>query len=146
MKGTIKPDHIGRNHYSLSVLGLPPIVFTSVSGLENTLQTADMPDRTKASGGHRGTSEIVAMHPPHHQVEEAALEAWLRESQDPVSPSYKKVAALTLKSLSGTYSKVYTLLGMFPTKQKLPDMEMENEGELALTEWTFSIDDVLPAT
>jgi hypothetical protein len=144
MKGTIQPDHIGRNKYELLVIGLPPIVFTSITGMEDEIQTTDLPDRTRATGGNRGMGEIVAQHPVHHQLEEAALEIWFRESQDPVLPTYKKIGALTLKSLSGNTLRIYTLLGMFPRKRKLPDVEMSNEGELAVNEWTFSVDDILP--
>jgi len=146
MKGVIQPDHIGRNKYEMTVIGLPPIVFTSLTGLEDELQTTDLPDRTRATGGNRGMAEIVGMHPAHHQLEEAALEVWFRESQDPVSPTYKKVAALTMKSISGLTVRTFTLLGMFPRKRKLPDVEMANEGELAQVEWTFSVDDILPTT
>lgn len=144
MKGTIKPDHIGRNKYELVVIGMPPITFTQISGLEDEIQTTDLPDRTRASGGNRGPSEIVCQHPLHHQLEEAALEVWFRSSQDPVLPSYKMVGALTMMSISGDTLRAYTLLGMFPRKRKLPDLEMANEGELATVEWTFSLDDVFP--
>lgn len=144
MKGAIKGNHIPVNKYQLLVLGLPPLTPTEISGLEDELQTTELPDRTRASGGNRGPLEFTIKLPMHHLVEQAAMEVWFRESQDPVLPSYKKVATLIHQSITGSLVKTYSLLAVFPTKRKLPDLEMANEGELALVEWTLSIDDILP--
>jgi len=144
VKGAIKEDHIPINKYELVVLGLPPITFTSVTGLEDEIQTTDLPDRTRATGGNRGPTELVARHPLHHTGDRAAMEIWFRESQDPVTPTYKKPGYLSMKSISGQTVVTYPLIGMFPTKRVIPDLEMENEGEMAQLEWTISADDVLP--
>lgn len=144
MKGAILPDHMPVNKFQLIFIGLPPLTAVEVSGLENELETAEMPDRTRASGGNRKATEITIKLPMHHAVEQVAMEAWLRESQDPVLPTYKKVGTLIHPSLSGVQLRSFQLVGVFPTKQKLPDLEMKNEGEIALVEWTLSVDDVLP--
>lgn len=144
MKGEILPDHIPINNFELLVLGLPSLTPTEISGLEDELQTTELPDRTRASGGNRGPSEFTMMLPMHHLVEQAAMEIWFRSAQDPVLPIYKLVGTLVHKSISGTTLRTYSLLGAFPSKRVLPDLEKENEGELALVEWTISVDDILP--
>lgn len=144
MKGAIQPNHMSTNKYQLLVLGLPPLTPTEVSGIEDELETTTLPDRTVASGGNRGASEMEISLPMHHLVEQAAMEVWFKESQDPVLPSYKKVATLIHKSISGAVLKTYSLIAVFPKKRSLPDLEMQNEGELAVVKWTLSIDDVLP--
>jgi len=144
MKGVIQSDHIPVNKYELRVLGMPPLVLTEISGIEDELETADLPDRTVASGGNRKASEFTMMQPMHHTVEVAAMELWFRESQDPVSPTYKKIGTLIRTSISGGNSVSRTLVGIFPKKRTDPDMEMANEGEMAQIEWTMSLDDVEP--
>ena len=144
MKGAIQADHIPINKYELLVLGMPSLTPTEVSGIEDELQTTELPDRTRASGGNRGPTEFTMMLPMHHLLEQAAMEVWYRESQDPVLPTYKKVGTLIHKSNSGETLRTYSLLKAFPTKRVLPDLEMENEGEIALVEWTISVDDLLP--
>jgi hypothetical protein len=58
MKGAIAPDHIPVNKYQLLVAGVIPLTITEVSGIEDELQTTELPDRTVASGGNRGPSEV----------------------------------------------------------------------------------------
>ncbi|RLE17973.1 MAG: hypothetical protein DRJ65_22035 [Acidobacteria bacterium] len=144
MKGAIKPDHMPVNKYDFIILGMPSFTPITVSGIENELQTVDLPDRTKASGGNRNPSEVTVTFPMHHLAEQAALELWFAESQDPVSPTYKKVGTLIHKSNSGQTFRSYTMDGIFPSKQSLPELNMDNEGEQAVVEWTFQIDDLLP--
>ena len=144
MKGKIKPDHMPVNKYELIVIGLPPFTPVTVSGIEDELQTVDLPDRTKASGGNRGPSEVVITLPMHHLAEQAAMEIWFAESQDPVSPTYKKIGTLIHKSNSGQVFRSYTLKDVFPSKRSLPELDMANEGEQAVVEWTLQVDDVLP--
>lgn len=144
MKGTIKPDHIPVNKYELLMLGMPPLTPVEISGLEDELQTTELPDRTRASGGNRGPSEFTIKLPMHHTVEQAAMEIWYRSSQDPVLPTYKLAGTLIHKSISGNSFRTFSLIGVFPTKRVNPDLEMSNEGEMATVEWTLSVDDILP--
>jgi len=144
MKSVLQPDHIPVNKYELLVLGLPSLMFTEISGIEEELQVVELPDRTVASGGNTGPVEFTAMLPMHHLAEQAAMELWYSESQDDVSPLYKKAATLIHKSISGQVLRTYSLVNIFPSKRGLPDLEMANEGEMAQVEWTFRADDILP--
>lgn len=141
LKNTIKPNHAPINKYELLVLGLPSILFTEVSGIEQEIQKVDLPDRTSASGGQTSPFEITAMLPLHHDTELAACESWYKEGQDPVTPTYKKTATMIYKSIDNTVAKSYSLLGMWISKIKMPDTEMANEGEMAQVELTFTVDD-----
>lgn len=144
LKATLKPDHIPVNKYTLSIVGIIPLTFTSISGLEEEIDTVELPDRTKATGGNTKPVEITLNAPLHHTAENVALEAWYREAQDPVTSTYKKVATLTLQSGTGAIRRTFTLLGCWLSKRKTPDLEMENEGDMAVVEWTMQIDQVVP--
>lgn len=144
MKGEIQADHIPVNKYTIQVLGLIPLTAVNVSGIEDELQTTELPDRTMASGGNRGPTEFELTMPMHHTLEQAAMEVWFRESQDPVLPTYKKPVTLIHTSISGKGGRNFTLLGVFPKKRTLPDLEKANEGEMANVVWTMSADDVVP--
>ena len=144
MKGAILPDHIPINKYKLIIPGLPPLTPTEIGGLEDELQTVDLPDRTKATGGNRGTVEFSISIPAHHLIERAAMEIWFQEGQDPVLPTYKKAGTLIITSLSGSQFASYTLPGLFIMKRATPDLELANEGEMMSIEYTMSSDDVIP--
>ena len=144
MKGEIKPDHMPVNNFTLQVVGLVSLTAVEISGIEDELNVIDLPDRTVASGGTRNATEFDLSIPLHHTVEMAALELWFREAQDPISPTYKKPGTLIHHSLSDGASRSYTLVGLFPKKRKLPDLDMSNEGEMAMAVWTMAVDDVVP--
>ena len=143
MKGDINVDHIPVNKYTFAVVGLLDLTVTECTGLDDELQTTELPDRTRASGGNRGPTEFDITIPAHHLSEQLAMEAWYKESQDPVLPSYKKPCTLTLKSISGAKSYGLSLMGVFPMKRVTPDLDMANEGELAGIVWSMSADDVI---
>ncbi len=144
MKGAIKPDHAPVNNYELLFLGLPSLTPVEMSGLEDELQTTELPDRTRASGGNRGPSEFDIAIPMHHKTEIAAMEIWYREGQDPVLPTYKKPGTVIWKTVSGAVAASRTLVGAFVSKRVDPDGEMANEGEQANVTYTISVDDILP--
>ncbi len=144
MKGVIKPDHIPVNKYTLAILGVPSLTPTEVSGIEDELETVDLPDRTTASGGNRGPTEFTMMIPAHHDREILACELWYREGQEPVSPGYKKAATLTMRSLSGIRSRRRSLIGAYISKRADPDLDMSNEGDMATIEYTVKVDDLIP--
>ena len=144
MKQVLLPDHIPLNDFQLIVVGGPPkIQFITIDGLEEELETVDLPDRTKASGGNTKAIEFTTTHPLHHVTEDLFLEGWFLESQL-VSPLYKKAATLLVKSISGLTIKSFNLIGLFPSKRKTGDLDMANEGELHNKEWTFSADRMIP--
>jgi len=142
MKGSILPG----NKFEVLFVGLPPLTVTNASGLEEELTVVDLPDNTKASGGKTGPSEFTVTLPAHHTVEIAAMEAWWRECQDPVTPTYKKAGSLLMRSgaLIGP-TRTFNLLGVFIMKRKLPDLEMKNDGDMATYEWSLCIDELIPS-
>lgn len=145
MKSVLLPDHIPLNNYELVVPDSPGrLWFTAVSGLEQTLETVDLPDRTKASGGNMTAVEFTASHPKHHAIEDAYLEAWFQMGRI-AAPTYKKLGTLLVRSISGLQTRSYSLFNLFISARSTPDLEMENEGELFQTEWTFMCDDILAA-
>jgi hypothetical protein len=132
IKGTIQPEHIAVNKYELIVIGLPKLTPTSVGGVEEELNAIALPDRTKASGGNTNPTETTIAIPLHHKVEIAAMEKWCVDCQDPVDPKYKKAATLIMKRISQKDGLAFSWTGVFITKRKLPDLEMTNEGEMAV--------------
>lgn len=144
MKGAVKADHMPVNKYELIVIGLPPLTFTAIGGIEDELETVAMPDRTVRSGGNKGPVEFTADLPAHHLVQQAAMEAWFVEGQDPVSLNYLKVGTLVLKSNTGLVFRSYSFVELFVFKRGTPDLEMANAGDPAIITWTLKASDMLP--
>lgn len=144
MKGEIQPDHMPVNKYQFRVAGLADLAPTTIGELEEELNVADLPDRTRASGGQKNAGEFDMTIPMHHTAQMAALELWYKESQDPVLPTYKKPCTLVYQSISGNRTRTYTIVGVFPRKRVLPELDKANDGEMAQATWTMSFDDVIP--
>ena len=142
MKGIVQAKHIPVNNYQLIIVGLPPILFTQISGLEDETETVDLPDRTKASGGNSKPIAFTGMTFEHHTTELAALEIWRRQGLDPVDPLYKKIGTLIKKNISSEVVTTRTMFGLWITKRKDADLDLANEGEPAMVEWSFSADKV----
>lgn len=144
MKGALKENHIPVNNYEFLVLGLPPLTPVAIGGIEDELETVELPDRTVASGGNRMSGEFDLTLAAHHSIENVAMETWFIESQGAVSPTYKKECVLIQKTLEGKPGRTYNLISVFPKKRTTSTLEMENAGEQAVIVWTMSFDDVLP--
>ena len=144
MQGTVQPNHIPVNNYELIVVGLPPIVFVTLAGFDDETEAVDLPDRTKASGGNGKPVEFTGTTFEHHLAEKAALEFWFREGRDPVTPTYKKVGTLIKRDIGGNIASTNSLTGLWIMKKKGADLDLSNEGEPAMIEWSFSADSVLP--
>lgn len=143
IKSVLLPDHVQVNKYQLLVAGLPPLLFTMVSSIEEELDTVELPDRTTASGGRSKPVEFEVTQPMHHTLERLAMEAWYTgETTDPVLPSYKKVGTLLSFSQSNLIQVSYMLIGLYPFKRTLPDFELENDGEMATIVWGMKADEV----
>lgn len=148
MKGVIQEDHIPLNKFILSVSGIGvDLIFTAVSGIEEELDVAEMPDRTVATGGRTKPVEFTCMLPLHHEVEQKAMEEWYAQTHgDGRSPNvdlaYKRTGTLRLPSISGAIQVTFVLDELFPSGRALPDFEMENEGEMAQVEWKFRASDI----
>lgn len=144
IKQTLQPDHIPVNKYLLQIVGMPDITFTKVSGIEYQLDVAELPDRTTSPGGNAQSTNFTAEAPLHHESEHAAMEVWFQECQDPISPGAKKQATLMMFSGTGIIIQSYSLVGMWPSKRKLPDLDFEDEGKMAVVEWEFQVDSCTP--
>jgi hypothetical protein len=146
IKGVVLPDHVQVNKYQLSVVGLPPILFTAISGIEEELDSVELPDRTPQTGGRVKPVEFDATQPMHHNIERAAMETWFRECHDPVSPTHKKVATLSLFSQTLLNQPAWLLNGLWIMKRALPDLDLENDGEMAAIVWTMKASELVPIT
>ena len=145
LKGKVLEGHIPNNLFTMIVIGGPPLTPTKVSGVEEELAVAELPDRTVASDGQTNATEVEIEIPTHHHLEQAFMELWFRESQEPVLPSYKKAVTLVMHSvMAGVLPRVYSLAGVFPKMRKMPDLEMAGSGEMTVVAWTLSVDDVTP--
>jgi hypothetical protein len=146
IKGVILPDHVQVNKYQLTVAGLPPLLFTAISGIEEELDAVDLPDRTPQTGGRVKGVEFEVTQPLHHNLERAAMELWFRECHDPVSPLHKKLATLTLFSQTLLNQPSWSLLGLWIMKRALPDLDLDNDGEMAGIVWTMKANELIPLT
>jgi hypothetical protein len=144
LKGQIQDNHFPTNKYEFIVAGLPPLTPTKVGGISEELDTVELPDQTRVSGGGRKATEVTMSLPLHHIIQQAAVEAWYKEGQGNVSPTYKKTGTLVFKSVQGTVTKAFTLMGCFITKRSTSDLEMGSQGDMVETEFTISIDEVIP--
>ena len=143
LKRTIRADHMPVNNYRLNVTNMIPIVFISVEGLDEELETVDLPDRTARSGGNTKAGSFTAKIMLHHTNEVAALERWYKDSQHPVKPDYLKNATLTFWSLTDQKSKTYALTDVFPHKRAISNADMNDEGKPAEATWTFRFTEVI---
>jgi len=142
MKGDIAPNHIPVNKFQLFVLGLPPITFTEISGIEQETASVELPDRTVRSGGVTLPIEFTAKVPSHHVLQIAVLEAWRADAVAAV-PGYLKEATLIQQSVNGQVFRTRTLVHMWPSKESVPDLDMMNDGEISAEEYTFKADEIL---
>lgn len=142
MKGQIKAGHIGVNHYEFKVVGVLPITFTTISGLVSETTAVELPDRTQASGGEELVGEFTAELPMHHTAEAVALDLWLAEGRDPVSPTYKKAATVISKDIHGDAKMTHAVVGCWVSKKETPELDMSNDGEMATITYTFKYDSV----
>jgi len=141
MKGAVQQNHIPVNNYELKIQGQPVFLFTKISGLDQETESVDLPDRTVASGGNVKAFEITAESFEHHAVETDALEAWRQEGKDNVTRTYKKTGTLIKRAIDGTVQSSRILTGVWVKKRKDADLDLANEGEPAMIEWTLSVDD-----
>lgn len=144
LKGKIQNDHMPLNKATLKVPGIATLTAVLISGLEENLQTVDLPDRTAASGGQTEPVDFEISIPMHHESEIAAMEIWFAQGRDPVIPGYKRPCTLQWPSLSNRKRRSYTLVGTLVAGRALPDADMANEGEMAMVRYPMRCDEVLP--
>lgn len=143
-KRVLLDDHHQVNKFSLEVVGLPPLTPITISGLEEELDSVDLPDRTSATGGRTKPIEFDMALPAHHVTEQKAMEAWKVENQDPVTATAKKSGILQIESQSSVKSIAFGLDGLWPQKRALPDLDMDNDGDMAVITWTMKCDEMEP--
>lgn len=143
MKAIIQPDHIRTSKYRFQPVGLPPILYTSVGALEQEMDTVDLPDRTKATGGRAKAGDTDVKVPMHHVQEVAAMDSWWEEGKDPVTLTYKKPCSMSYISNSGLVLQTYTVLGVWVNKRATPDAELEGEGDMAEVTYGLCWDDIV---
>lgn len=144
IKGVIAPDELAVSKGKLLVAGFIPILFTEIKGLKAELETADLPDQTRVSGGRTKCGDFTVKLPAHHFAEVRLLEEWHKKSQDPVDPDYKKSATLIFFAKSDRKFKAWNVKGVFVSGETLPDMDLANQGDAAMVEFTMAFDDIKP--
>ena len=144
LQGLIDPDHIPVNKYVLTIAGFGDVTFTKVGGLEIELGVIDLPDRTRATGGQTSAADMTVEVPMHHTAEIAVMDLWFSMGRDPVDPTYKRAAALVMTSNTTLEFKEYSLQGAWCSKRKLPDLDMANDGDMAVVEYMIQVDEVIP--
>lgn len=155
LQGKISEFHLPVNNYVLSVASVPPppglLTFTKISGLETEVESVELPDRTRVSGGQTKALTFTADMPMHHILEQLYMEQWFDSGREPVKRGYKRDGTLLYIPIGlnpvargGGVPRTIGLKGMFVTKRKYPDLDMKNEGDMAVVEYTISVDEVFP--
>lgn len=145
MKGVLREDHIPSNKFTLSVPLVAGGQFTpiSVTGFDRKVGVVDLPDRTKATDGVSKAINFEMTLPAHHSDEIAAMELWFRESQDPVSPLYKKPGVFTQESLTGRIVRKWELIGLWTSGPKNDDSKLADEGTMVTITYQMHCDDAV---
>lgn len=149
MKGEIKPNAIPSSSYLLKVVGLAPIVFTSIGALESELRTMELPDDTMVSTGRVKPGETEVVVPAHHDVDVVVMNLWFEEGQAPMSPVYKKSATLEFRPATYDTSSAagqagvrrWLIKGAFVKKAATPEGD-ETSDDMATQTFTLSYDAV----
>lgn len=145
-QGTILEDHIPVNNFQLQFAGVAvPLFAISVGEMAEELEMVTLPDRTNASGGNTVPFETDVVTPEHHALEQQAWEQWYREAKLG-TPGYKKVGTLLRRSVSGAYEASHELVGAFPRRKTLSELDATNEGEMSTVTWGLSIDSMTKLT
>lgn len=146
IKSVILPDHMQVNKFTLDVGGMPPLTLMSVGGMEAELDTVDLPDRTSHSGGREKPQEFDIVIPMHHKQEIAAMELWYQANKDPVQIDAKRVGVLSVFSQSDIAQKSWMLNGLYPMKEGIPELDLDNDGEMASMTYGMKCDERQPLT
>lgn len=155
MKGVLQEGHIPLNNFSLTVIGLigPQVLtLTAVTPIREEVETVELPDFSIASLGRTKNVEFTGSIPMHHRAEQIAMELWLQEARDDISVAYKKKAILSMESIGGfpnentiTDTDVsYVFTDLFPVARTLPALDMGDDGNMAVVDWTFRASTVVP--
>jgi hypothetical protein len=142
LKGVIQKDIIPGNEYKLIVDNVE-IICTELSGFEEALQTAELPDGTVATTGRTDATEFTVSVPYHHEDDIAFMDSWWAACKTPVQAAAYKTATAVASSSSGAVTRTSTATGCFIKNRKSPDFSMGDGGtEMTVVEYTISADEV----
>ena len=141
-KGRVITDHIPVNNFEMIIGGGTRILFVTVSGLEQEVEKVTLPNRTTVSGGNTPSKEFTATMFEHHTVELNFMRQWMKDSLAAKIDVYKKNVTLIKKTVSGNVPAGITrqLNGVFVFNEKDADLDLSNEGDPAMVEFSFSFD------
>jgi len=142
--GTIQPDHMPANKFKLIIVGLPNLTPTTVSEATDETTEAILPDGSVVSGGKTGPIELTVTIPRHHAVEIQAMDRWKGESEDPISPTYRKTGTLITFTGTGLEFKTESLINVWCRNRSTPALDMENDGELTVNSYVLRLDRMIP--
>jgi len=142
-KGSLSVGYIPVNKFTLSVADVADLKVVEVSGIEQELETVELPDKTVVTSGRLGVTEFTIKIPAHETTAMGAMDVWWKMCYGVNATSgYKKLATLLLLDTFGATKSSWSITGMFPTKRALPELNAASEGEMAMAEWTFKADDI----
>lgn len=143
IKNVLKVNRVQVNKFQLTIQpGVGSPLFTSITGLEEELDTVDLPDRTTRSGGRGKQLEFEVIQPMHHDLEVLAMEAWWAMCKATL-PGYLKLGILVLFDEWGMPRRRRTIPNIFISKRKDTDQELDNDGEMATITWTLKGDEII---
>jgi hypothetical protein len=144
IKNVLKVNRVQVNKFQLTIApGVGSPLFTTISGLEEELDTVDLPDRTSRSGGREKQLEFEVQQPMHHDLEVLAMEAWYRMCKMSL-PLYLKLGTLVLFDEWGIPRRRYTLPNLWISKRSHSELDLDNDGEMSTITWTLKADQIIP--
>lgn len=144
IKSVLKVNRVQVNKFKLTISpGVGSPLFTTISGLEEELDTVDLPDRTSRSGGREKQIEFEVQQPMHHDLEVVAMEVWYRMCKASL-PLYLKLGVLILFDEWGIPRKKYTLPNLWISKRSHSELDLDNDGEMSTITWTLKADQIIP--
>jgi len=143
IKGILQADYVPVNKFELSMETMIPITITKVSGIEEDTPSVTLPDHTVHTGGRSEPIEFEIETPMHHKLERLAMERWLDEAQEPVSPTAKKTGTLTMMSQTNNQLVSYMIEGALCLKRSLPELDINNVGDMAVITWMIKADELV---
>lgn len=143
IKGILQVDHVPVNKFELSMQDMIPITVIKVSGIEEDTPSVILPDHTVHTGGRSEPVEFEIETPMHHKLERLAMEVWKEEAEEPVSPTAKKTGTLTMMSQTNNQLISYMIEGALCLKRTLPELDLNNVGDMAIITWTIKADELV---
>lgn len=140
LKGVITKDIIAGNKFTLAIDNVE-IVAVSVSGPEENIQVAELPDGTTASGGRTEASEITIVIPQHMAQGKQVMDLWFQACKDPVQPNAYKNVTVTGTSSTGAIVSTDTHIGVWVKTRKSADYALEDGTTMTVLEYTCSVDE-----